>query len=93
MGTLGEGESANDSDRREGMARQFLDVLNRQGDQLDALEELSRNFVSTGVSGSEVIQSLEMVRSENSLSDEEGDMILKVLDYFYGWCAPGKKIE
>jgi Ca2+-binding EF-hand superfamily protein len=90
---LGEGESVNDSDRCEGVARQFLGVLNRQGDQLDALEELARSFVSTGVSAPGVIQSLEMVRSENSLSDEEADMILNVLDYFYGWCAPGKKIE
>jgi hypothetical protein len=60
------------------------------GHSLDELRAVAKQDLDAGVPRDQIIEALEAIRP--SLSDEDEDVVLEVLDFVTGWCSPSARL-
>ena len=82
------------SDRRDAIANDIVQILAHSQNHEEALTTLSafiRELRAQGEPKETILARLQELRT--SVSDEQEDILLEVMDFLVGWCSPQARIE
>jgi hypothetical protein len=69
----------------------ILNSSNGRDEALQAVSVFVRDLCRQGQAKEGTLVRLETLRS--SVSDEQGDVLLEVMDFLVGWCSPQARID